>query len=208
MTREVYAVALLRRRAAAAAAALAILAIAGFTGSGVFAQQPQTRKPVTQLPKQEVEPFKIGRGTSFSASVPRRAANGDENKHPAAGSSNLIGAGEIRRDLAEALEVIGSYHVDGRRINYNDLTKSSIDSMLRALDPHSNFLDAAEYREMLEEQRSEYSGIGASIANYTIDGATDTYVTSTFPDSPAARAGLRFGDKIVAVNGLNMKGKS
>jgi carboxyl-terminal processing protease len=202
MKRKVFAVAVRR------AAALAVLAIACFACPLVFAQQQQqaqTRKPITQLPKQEVEPFKIGRGTSFSASVPRRAAG--ENKNPA-GNSVAVGTAQIERDLAEALEIIGNHHVDGRRINYNDLTKSSVDSMLRALDPHSNFLDAAEYREMLEEQRSEYSGIGASIVNYTIDGATDTYVTSTFPDSPASRAGLRFGDKIVAVNGVNMKGKS
>ena len=153
-----------------------VLAIACFVCSAAFAQQ--TRKPITQLPKQEVEPFKIGRGTSFSASVPRRAENVSPVKN-----SNLVGTEQIRRDLAEALEVIEDYYVDGKRINYNELTKSSMDSMLRALDPHSNFFDATEYREMLEEQRSEYSGIGASIANYTIDGATDTFVTSTFPDS-------------------------
>ncbi|HEX9962725.1 MAG TPA: S41 family peptidase, partial [Pyrinomonadaceae bacterium] len=179
----------------------AVLAIACGVCSVVSAQQ--TRKPVTQLPKQEVEPFKIGRGTSFSASVPRPS----ENKS-LAGNKTVAGSGQIERDLAEALEIIGDYYVDGKRINYNELTKSSIDSMLRALDPHSNFYDATEYREMLEEQRSEYTGIGASIVNYTIDGATDTFVTSTFPDSPASRAGLQFGDKIVAVGGINMKGKS
>lgn len=178
-----------------------VLAIACFVCSGVFAQQ--THKPITQLPKKEIEPFKIGRGTSFSASVPRAT----EDKILAK-SANLIGTEQIERDLAEALEAIGDYYVDGKRIDYEALTKSSIDSMLRALDPHSNFFDATEYREMLEEQRSEYTGIGASIVNYTIDGATDTYITSTFPDSPAARAGLRFGDKIAAVNGVSMSGKS
>jgi carboxyl-terminal processing protease len=178
-----------------------LLAIACLVCSNTFAQQ--TRKPITQLPKKEVEPFKIGRGTSFSASVPRRTESINPAKNP-----NPVGTEQIKRDLAEALEVINDYYVDGKRINYNELTKSSMDSMLRALDPHSNFFDASEYREMLEEQRSEYTGIGASIANYTVDGATDTFVTSTFPDSPAARAGLQFGDKIVAVGGVQMRGKS
>jgi carboxyl-terminal processing protease len=186
----------MKRRVAAA-----VLAIACGVSSVVSAQP--TRKPITQLPKQEVEPFKIGRGTSFSASVPRPA-----DKKSLAGNKPLVGTEQIQRDLAEALDVISDYYVDGKRINYNELTKSSIDSMLRALDPHSNFYDAAQYREMLEEQRSEYTGIGASIVNYTIDGATDTFITSTFPDSPASRAGLQFGDKIVAVGGVNMKGKS
>ncbi|HEX8736971.1 MAG TPA: S41 family peptidase [Pyrinomonadaceae bacterium] len=180
-----------------------VLAIACIVCSSVSAQQTRP-KSVTQLPKQEVEPFKIGRGTSFSASVPRAP----ENKNLASRNINPIGTGQIEQDLNEALKIINDYYVDGRRVNYNALTKSSIDSMLRALDPHSNFYDAAEYREMLEEQRSEYTGIGASIVNYTIDGATDTFVTSTFPDSPASRAGLQFGDKIVAVGGVNMRGKS
>ncbi|HEX8369074.1 MAG TPA: S41 family peptidase [Pyrinomonadaceae bacterium] len=182
--------------------AAAVLAIACIVCSGVSAQQTRP-KSVTQLPEQDVEPFKIGRGTSFSASVPRAPENKSLAKN-----TNPVGTGQIERDLAEALEIIGDFYVDGRRIDYNQLAKSSIDSMLRALDPHSNFYDAAEYREMLEEQRSEYTGIGASIVNYTIDGATDTFVTSTFPDSPASRAGLQFGDKIVAVGGVNMKGKS
>ncbi|HLM02295.1 MAG TPA: S41 family peptidase, partial [Pyrinomonadaceae bacterium] len=199
MKREVYA-------AAKRASAATVLAIACFAVSGVFAQQP--RKPVTQLPRMEVEPFKIERGTSFSASVPNRQ-HAPENKNLAGSANpNAVGTAQIQRDLAEALEIINDYYVDGRRVNYNHLTKSSIDSMLRTLDPHSNFYDAAEYRQMLEEQRSEYTGIGASIVNYTMDGATDTYVTSTFPDSPASRAGLRFGDKIVAVGGVRMSGKS
>ena len=181
----------------------AFLAIACFVCSDVSAQQTRP-KSITQLPKQEVEPFKIGRGTSFSASVPRAP----ENKNLTGKNTNLIGTEQIEQDLAEALEIINDYYVDGRRVNYNDLTKASIDAMLRTLDPHSNFYDAAEYREMLEEQRSEYTGIGASIVNYTIDGATDTFVTATFPDSPASRAGFQFGDKIVAVNGVNMRGKS
>jgi carboxyl-terminal processing protease len=179
----------------------AVLAIACVVCSAAFAQN--ARQPITQLPKKEVEPFKIGRGTSFSASVPRRTENANLAKN-----TNLVGTEQIKRDLAEALEVIGDYYVDGKRIDYNELTKTSMDSMLRTLDPHSNFFDAAEYREMLEEQRSEYTGIGASIANYTSDGTTDTFVTSTFPDSPASRAGLQFGDKIVAVNGIQMRGKS
>jgi carboxyl-terminal processing protease len=166
--------------------------------ASVFAQTPQ---PITQLPKQEVEPFKISRGVSFSASAPRRS-------EPKTEAANETPPDRISQDYREALQIIRENYVDGKRLDYNELTKSSLTAMLRALDPHSNFYDPQNYRELLEEQRSEYSGIGASIANFTKDGAVDTYVTSTFPDSPALRAGLRFGDKIVAVNGAPMTGKT
>src|SRR5437660_4776303 len=61
---------------------------------------------------------------------------------------------------------------------------------------------------MMTDQRSEYFGIGASILNYSIGDSLDTYVAATFQDAPAARAGLRFGDRIDAVDGVSMHAKS
>ncbi len=164
----------------------------------VFAFPQAKQKPVSQL--EEVEPFKIKKGSSFSASTPR------SNQNPA--KNPQIPNGSITQDFSDALEIIRKNHVDGKNANYNELTKSAIDSMLHTLDPHSNYFDAAEYQELLTDQQSEYFGIGATIANYEKDGETNTFVIATFPDSPAFRAGLRFGDKILAVNGENMVGKN
>ncbi len=63
---------------------------------------PQTEKAVSQLP--EVEPFKIARGTSFSASVsnPKKSPTTQLN---------------ISRDFAEALEVIKNNYVEKKRID-------------------------------------------------------------------------------------------
>src|SRR4029453_8550070 len=55
---------------------------------------------------------------------------------------------------------------------------------------------------------SEYFGIGASIQNYLLGEHPDTFITATFENSPASRAGLRFGDRIVAINGVEMTGKT
>ncbi len=167
--------------------------IFAFGAASAFSQP----KAVSQLP--EVEPFKIERGTSFSASVPQAREN-------AALESNLTGESRVSGDFADALEIIRDNYVDDRRIDYSELTKSSMTAMLRALDPHSNYFDSSEYEELLTDQRSEYYGIGATIVNYRKNGAFDTFVTSTFLDSPAFRAGLRFGDRITAVDGVNVSG--
>ena len=114
---------------------------------------------------------------------------------------------DITRDFNEALSVVQQQYVDGQKLNYNDVFKSSIIGMLRSLDPHSNYYDREEYDELKTDQRSEYTGIGASIQTYLYQGQADTYITATFDKSPAARAGLRFGDRIVEVDGVKMAGR-
>jgi len=114
----------------------------------------------------------------------------------------------IKSDLAEALAVIQSNHIDGRKLDYNAILKSSISGMLSVLDPHSTYFDPVEYASFRTEQRSEYFGIGATIEDLRDGKEVNTYIRATFPESPAARAGLRFGDRITAVDGNSMKGKT
>ncbi|HKG98874.1 MAG TPA: S41 family peptidase, partial [Pyrinomonadaceae bacterium] len=114
----------------------------------------------------------------------------------------------IKSDLAEALSVIQSNHIDGRKLDYNAIFKSSISGMLSVLDPHSTYFDPIEYASFRTEQRSEYFGIGATIEDLREGSDVNTFIRATFPDSPAARAGLRFGDRITAVDGNSMKGKT
>ena len=113
----------------------------------------------------------------------------------------------ITQDFQEALAVIQQHYIDGNKLDYNDVYKSSIIGMLRSLDPHSNYFDRQEFEDMLTDQRSEYFGIGASILNYPVGNSIDTYITATFENSPAWRAGLRYGDRIDAVDGVSMHGK-
>jgi len=114
----------------------------------------------------------------------------------------------IQRDFDEALKMIQEQYVDGKKLNYNDVFKSSIIGMLRSLDPHSNYYDREEFEELKTDQRSEYFGIGASIQNYLYNDQAETFITATFDLSPAGKAGLRYGDRIVEVDGVKMSGKS
>ena len=114
----------------------------------------------------------------------------------------------IQKDFDEALKLVQEQYVDGKKLNFNEVFKSSIIGMLRSLDPHSNYYDREEFDELKTDQRSEYFGIGASIQTYVHGDQGDTYITATFDNSPAGRAGLRYGDKIVEVDGVKMAGKS
>ena len=114
----------------------------------------------------------------------------------------------VAQDFTEALSVVQEHYVDGNKIDFNAVYKSSIMGMLRVLDPHSNYFDREEFEDMKTDQRSEYLGIGASIQNYSIGDSMDTYIAGTFQTAPASRAGLRFGDRIDAVDGVSMHAKS
>ncbi len=125
-------------------------------------------------------------------------------------TNKVVTAEKIEQDMAEALTLIEDRHVSGKQLDYNDLFKSSIDSMLHTLDPHSNYFDAKEYEEFRVNQNSQYFGIGAILGDLRDkDGKViATFIKATFEGAPANRAGLRYGDKIVEVNGTSMLGKS
>lgn len=117
---------------------------------------------------------------------------------------------KIQQDVAEALAIIEQNHTVGKKIDYNDVFKSTIDGALHTLDPHSNYFDAKEFDQFKTEQSSRYYGIGATIGDLAdADGKViATYIRATFDGAPAHKAGLRYGDKIIEVNGTNVLGKS
>src|SRR5262252_114159 len=80
--------------------------------------------------------------------------------------------------------------------------EGAIPGMLRTLDPHSNFLDSNEFRDMQRRQHAQYFGVGMEI---TVDDGK-VVVNRPFPDSPAWNAGLRRGDVLVGVDGHTTDG--
>ncbi len=135
---------------------------------------------------------------------------GDPARPAATAPATAIKLAEIQKDVAEALSVIERSHAVGSSIDYNQVIKSSIEGMLGALDPHSNYFDAKEFEAFRTSQSSRYFGIGATIGDLSdADGkVVATYIRATFDGAPAHRAGLRYGDRIVEVNGASVLGKS
>lgn len=153
---------------------------------------------------------------SFSAILnaqPSGASRRQPNDAPSStaartGANSRVTSAVVKSDLSEALTVIQNNYIDGKKLDYNSIFKSSISGMLNVLDPHSTYLDASDFAAFKTEQRSEYYGIGATIGDLHQGDDLNTYIRATFQDAPAQRAGLRFGDKITAVDGQSMKGKN
>ncbi len=89
-----------------------------------------------------------------------------------------------------------------KEVNSEELIKSSIEGMLNALDPYSNFLDVDEFKELKIKTEGEFGGIGIQI------GLRDNILTVISPieGTPAYRLGLQAGDKIVKIEGKSTEG--
>jgi carboxyl-terminal processing protease len=99
--------------------------------------------------------------------------------------------------FTRALQLIRQDYVDANKIGYRDLTYSALRGMLGSLDPHSQFMEPTDFRDMQDETRSEFGGLGIVVS--TKDGLLT--VVSPMEDSPGFRAGISPGDQILRING-------
>jgi len=99
--------------------------------------------------------------------------------------------------FTRALQLIRQDYVDANKIGYKDLTYSALRGMLGSLDPHSQFMQPTDFRDMQDETRSEFGGLGIVVS--TKDGVIT--VVSPMEDTPGFRAGILPGDQILRING-------
>ena len=107
--------------------------------------------------------------------------------------------GDIEKDYNEAVTTItGNYSGD---VDYEKATQAAIQGMLSTLDPHSAYFPYSEFKKLKEDQDSRFYGIGVTIVQHR-DGV---YIQSAVEGTPAARIGLKYGDKIVEVDGKDVR---
>jgi carboxyl-terminal processing protease len=102
------------------------------------------------------------------------------------------------RLLAEVLERVRQEYVEP--IDDQTLIESAVRGMVTDLDAHSQFLDVEEYEEIRISTTGNYSGVGLEVNMQ--DGAVS--IVSPIDGTPAARAGLKSGDIILAVDGVEV----
>jgi carboxyl-terminal processing protease len=101
--------------------------------------------------------------------------------------------------LAEVLAYVQNAYVDETK--ETDLVHAAVEGMLQRLDPHSMLLRPEVYRAMRDETTGEFDGVGLEVSQE----ADAIVVVAPLADSPAERAGILAGDRIVAVDGSPAK---
>src|SRR5688572_3394824 len=102
--------------------------------------------------------------------------------------------------FARVLSYVEANYVED--IDERKLVYGSVKGMVRTLDPHSGFMTPEEFADMRADTDGEFGGVGIEIDEQ--DGVL--VVIEPIPNSPAARAGLTRGDRIVAIDGKSLKG--
>jgi len=104
--------------------------------------------------------------------------------------------------LDRVASLISSNYVD--KIEKEKIIKDGITGMVADLDPYSEYLDRKELGGLLEESKGEFQGVGLEIA------IRDGYPTVVSPleGSPAYKAGIKAGDRIIEINGISTEGLS
>jgi len=108
-------------------------------------------------------------------------------------------ADEIEKDYNEAIATITSNYSGD--IDHEKATQAAIQGMLSTLDPHSAYFPYSEFKKLKEDQDSRFYGIGVTIVQHR-DGV---YIQSAVEGAPAAKLGLRYGDRIVEVDGKDSR---
>jgi carboxyl-terminal processing protease len=104
--------------------------------------------------------------------------------------------------FGEVFERVRADYVEN--VSDEQLIEAAINGMLSALDPHSSYMNAKTFREMQVQVQGEFGGLGIEV---TMENGI-VKVVSPIDDTPAAKAGLKPGDLITAIDAEPVQGMS
>ncbi|MDG1498457.1 MAG: S41 family peptidase [Planctomycetota bacterium] len=106
---------------------------------------------------------------------------------------------ENLKRVASLLEMINDGHLEGDRLEEEELVDAALNGMLGALDRHSSYMPAESYKQFsMDLLESDYGGIGAYVRNDPVDNIFT--ITRPIYSGPAYKAGLATDDKIVQID--------
>lgn len=106
---------------------------------------------------------------------------------------------DIFHSLLRELEL---YYVD--ETDPAKMIKTGIDQIMKTLDPYTVYIPESQIEDIQLMTTGEYGGVGALIGQDSLG----SYITDPYEGSPAQKAGLRAGDRIVKVDDRDVTGKS
>jgi len=127
---------------------------------------------------------------------------------PLFGTSTVSAQSRNNFEISKSLEIYNSIFKE-LNINYVDeinpskLNEAAINAMLQELDPYTVFVPESQIEELRLMTTGEYGGIGSLIQQ----GGDYVIISEPYEGFPAQKAGLIPGDKILEVNGVDMKGR-
>ena len=104
--------------------------------------------------------------------------------------------------FSEVLEKISNEYVD--EIDKADVMDDAINGVLQSLDPYSAYMSPEIYKEMQTETSGKFGGLGIEVGME----AGVVKVISPIDNTPASKAGIKAGDYIVKINGIQVQGKT
>lgn len=106
--------------------------------------------------------------------------------------------------FASVVERIRSDYVEGDDLSYGELVQRSLKGLLSSLDPHSEFMEPIQYDELKKDTEGAFGGVGIVVSME--EGKSYLTVVSPMADTPAYRAGVLSGDRIVKIEGRSTQG--
>ena len=104
--------------------------------------------------------------------------------------------------FGEVLDKINKQYVD--EVNQGDAMDAAINGVLQSLDPYSSYMSPDTFKEMETETSGKFGGLGIEVGmEFGV-----VKVITPMDDSPASREGVKAGDYIVKINGVQVQGKT
>jgi carboxyl-terminal processing protease len=102
--------------------------------------------------------------------------------------------------VREVLKLVNENYVEAKDASLPKLTQAALRGIVGSLDPHSEYMDAREYKALTEEISSEFGGIGVQVELRN----GNIVVIAPIAGTPGARAGILRGDQIVRIEGAKI----
>jgi carboxyl-terminal processing protease len=147
----------------------------------------------------------IGNQTVSASGSPALIEGNSATPAPVTGDTNAATPGDLEtlfKPFWETWAIVHAQFVD-QPVDDVAMMRGAIRGMLASLgDEHTSYMDPVEFKDANSSLEGSYEGIGA----YVDTGGDFLTVTSPIPSSPAEKAGLKPGDKIIAIDGEDMTG--